>query len=109
MRWVLHTAVTVPVLVLLVGGALILWRKPALRVPPHPEEHPRNTWRQYYARFALLVLAFVVFDMEMAFMYPWAVAFRRTGLAAFADMLVFVAILTCGLWYLWRTGALDLE
>jgi NADH:ubiquinone oxidoreductase subunit 3 (subunit A) len=70
---------------------------------------PRNGWRQYHARFALLVLAFVVFDMEMAFMYPWAVAFRKVGLTAFGDMLVFVAILGVALCYMWRIGVLDLE
>ena len=70
--------------------------------------NPRNAWRQYDLRFASLVLAFVVFDMEMAFMYPWAVAFRRVGLTAFGDMLVFVAILGVALAYMWRTGALSL-
>ncbi len=77
--------------------------------PPHPEEHPRNAWRQYHARYALLVLAFVVFDMEMEFMYPWAVAFRSQGIVGFGDMLVFVVILGVALTYMWRTGVLDFE
>ena len=93
-------------------GALIVaaWMR-GLFVPPgpHPEAHPRNAWRQFHARFALLVLAFVVFDMEMAFMYPWAVAFRSQGIVGFADMLVFVAILGVALTYMWRTGVLDFE
>jgi NAD(P)H-quinone oxidoreductase subunit 3 len=100
-------ALPLAVLTLLVAGVLL--RREAKRAPPHPEMHPRNAWRQYYARFALLVIAFVVFDMEMAFMYPWAVAFRRVGMVAFADMLVFVAILAVALAYMWRTGVLEIE
>jgi len=93
-------------------GALVvvaLIRKSFKQPPPHPEEHPRNAWRQYHARYALLVLAFVVFDMEMAFMYPWAVAFRSQGIVGFGDMLVFVVILGVALTYMWRTGVLDFE
>lgn len=109
MQWVLHTVVTVPVFMLIVAAALYVRRPPPLAASPHPPEHPRNAWHQYYARYAVLILAFVVFDMEMAFMYPWAVAFKRTGLTGFVDMLIFVAILACALWYLWRTRAIDLE
>ena len=69
-------------LMLVVVAALYAWRRPPLSAPAHPDERPRNAWRQYYARYAVLVLAFVVFDMEMAFMYPWAVAFKRLGLTA---------------------------
>lgn len=109
MQWVPYTAVAVPVLVLGIAALLLAVRRPALDAPPHPEEHPRNAWRQYYARYAVLILAFVVFDMEMTFMYPWAVAFKRAGLTGFGDMVIFVVILAAGLWYLWRTGALDFE
>lgn len=109
MNWVSPLTLVVPLV--LFGAFLIAahMRKSFHAPPPHPEEHPRNAWRQYHARFALLVLAFVVFDMEMAFMYPWAVAFRSQGIIGFGDMLVFVAILGVALTYMWRTGVLDFE
>lgn len=109
MNWVSSLTVAMPLALL---GALLVaafTRKLFKPPPPHPQDHPRNAWRQYHARYALLVLAFVVFDMEMAFMYPWAVAFRSQGVIGFGDMLVFVAILGVALAYMWRTGVLDFE
>lgn len=110
MSWVGLNAVLVPLLF----AAFALVVMPVIRGfhiggPPHAEMDPRNAWYQYYARYAVLILAFVAFDMEMAYMYPWAVAFRSMHWTAFGDMLVFVAILSVALFYLWKTGALDLE
>jgi NADH:ubiquinone oxidoreductase subunit 3 (subunit A) len=107
--WTHPLVLAVPLEVLALLVAIVLLRREAPPAQPHPEMHPRNAWRQYYARYALLVIAFVVFDMEMAFMYPWAVAFRRMGAVAFGDMLVFVAILGVALAYMWRTGVLEIE
>jgi len=110
MTWVTLAAVLVPLEFGLFGlVVLVVIRRFRGAVPTHSEMDPKNAWRQYYARFAVLVLAFVAFDMEMAYMYPWAVAFRSMGWTAFGDMLVFVAILSVALIYLWKTGALDLE
>ncbi len=72
MNWVSPLTLVAPLALFGVLVVVALVRKLLKRPPPHPEEHPRNAWRQYHARYALLVLAFVVFDMEMAFMYPWA-------------------------------------
>ncbi|UCH34067.1 MAG: NADH-quinone oxidoreductase subunit A [Armatimonadota bacterium] len=68
-------------------------------------------WRQFNVRYYLFALLFVLFDVEMAFLYPWAVAFRRPGLGLIAviEMVVFVAILAVGLIYAWRKGALEWE
>jgi NADH:ubiquinone oxidoreductase subunit 3 (subunit A) len=68
-------------------------------------------WRQFNVRYYLFALLFVLFDVEMAFLYPWAVAFRGAGLGVIAvvDMLIFVALLAVGLVYAWRTGALEWE
>jgi len=52
-------------------------------------------------------LVFVVFDVEVIYLYPWAVVFRQLGTFAFAEMLVFVLILLVGLAYAWRKGALE--
>ena len=51
----------------------------------------------------------MVFDVEAAFLYPWAVAFRKLGTYAVVEMLIFVALLGLGLAYAWRRGALEWE
>lgn len=68
-----------------------------------------NSWQQFNAHYYLFALLFVVFDVEAAFLYPWAVAFRRVGAYAVAEMLIFVVLLGMGLAYAWRRGALQWE
>jgi len=58
-------------------------------------------------RFFLVAMVFILFDVEIAFLYPWAVVFRAGGFALFAEMLVFLAILAVGYAYLWKKGAFD--
>ena len=67
---------------------------------------PRPVWVRYHVHYYGIALLFLAFDMEMAFMYPWAVVFRRLGWEAFADMGVFLLILFLGLLYGWSQGAL---
>jgi NADH-quinone oxidoreductase subunit A len=83
-----------------------------------PEQNPaaefggrtgHKTWVQFRLRYAVLALLFVAFDMEMVFMFPWAVVFKRVGLVAFFDMFVFVAILTSAILFAWKAGAFDWE
>jgi NADH-quinone oxidoreductase subunit A len=50
-----------------------------------------------------------VFDVEIVFLYPWAVVFRRLGWFGFAEMLVFIAVLALALVYVWKKGALEWE
>jgi NADH-quinone oxidoreductase subunit A len=54
-----------------------------------------------------VAILFIVFDVEVVFLYPWAVVFRRLGLFGFVEMLVFVLILAVGLVYIIRKGALE--
>ncbi|MCK5218720.1 NADH-quinone oxidoreductase subunit A [bacterium] len=61
---------------------------------------------QFRGMFYLVALLFVIFDVEIIFLFPWAVAFRQLGLFAFIEMLIFVTILLFGLLYAWRKGAL---
>ncbi len=63
-------------------------------------------WVRYHARYYGYALLFLAFDMEMAFMYPWAVVYKQVGLTALLDMGVFLAILFLGLLYGWSQGAL---
>lgn len=63
-------------------------------------------WVRYHAKYYGYALLFLAFDMEMAFMYPWAVVYREEGLVALLDMGVFLAVLFLGLLYGWSQGAL---
>jgi len=64
------------------------------------------TWIQYNVGYYIFALIFVIFDVEVVFLFPWAVAFRKLGLFALVEMLIFLAILIFGLIYAWRKGAL---
>lgn len=65
-----------------------------------------DAWVQFRAQYYVYALVFVVFDIEAAFLFPWAVAYSRLGLWALAEAFLFLAILTVGLVYAWRKGAL---
>ncbi len=62
---------------------------------------------QFKAQYYLYALVFVVFDVEAAFIFPWAVAYHQLGLYALIEMVLFVLILLGGLLYAWRKGALE--
>ncbi|MDX2162884.1 MAG: NADH-quinone oxidoreductase subunit A [bacterium] len=65
--------------------------------------------RRYSVRFYLIAVLFILFDIEVVFFLPWAVVFRDMGVYAFITMGVFVIILTIGLIYEWKVGALEWE
>ena len=62
---------------------------------------------RFDARFYLVSLLFIIFDLEVAFLFPWAVAFKDLGAFGFWSMLLFLAVLTVGFIYEWRKGALE--
>lgn len=68
-----------------------------------------SAWNNYRFGFPTYALIFLSFDMEMIFMYPWAVVFADMGLKAFLDMFVFIAILSAGITYAWGMGGLEWE
>lgn len=63
-------------------------------------------WGRYHVRYYGYALLFLAFDMEMAYMYPWAVVYKEIGIMALLDMGVFLAILFLGLLYTWSQGGL---
>ena len=69
-------------------------------------EDPRS---QFDVRFYLIAILFIVFDLEAAFIYPWAVSVFSLGWVAWISMMVFIAELALGLVYAWKKGALDWE
>ena len=58
-------------------------------------------------QFFLIAMVFILFDVEIAFLYPWALVFRSGGMPLFVEMLVFLAILAVGYAYLWKKKAFD--
>jgi NADH-quinone oxidoreductase subunit A len=70
------------------------------------ELSPEPVWVRYHVRYYGYALLFLAFDMEMAFMYPWAVVYKELGLVALLDMGVFLMVLFLGLLYGWSQGAL---
>ncbi len=62
---------------------------------------------RYHARYYTMALVFLAFDMEMVYMYPWAVVFVREGAVALAEMGMFITILLLGVLYAWRERAFE--
>ncbi|MEO8688368.1 MAG: NADH-quinone oxidoreductase subunit A [Solirubrobacteraceae bacterium] len=63
-------------------------------------------WVRFHVRYYTFALLFIAFDMEMAYMYPWAVVFRSLGWFAYAEIGFFLTVLGLGILYAWREGAL---
>ena len=62
---------------------------------------------KFDVRFYLVSILFIIFDLEVAFLFPWAVAFGKLGATGFWSMVVFLAVLTVGFAYEWKKGALE--
>jgi NADH-quinone oxidoreductase subunit A len=101
-------AVVVVIAGLYVAGRLLVTRSEILAAPPflsgaEPAEHALS---RFHVRWYAVTLIFLAFDMEMVFMYPWAVVFAEVGVKALIEMFLFLAILLVGVAYAWREGAL---
>ncbi len=66
-----------------------------------------GSWIQFNLRYYLIALVFLIFEVEVVFLYPWAVVLRTIGAFAFWEMIVFLAILLVGFAYVWRKGDLS--
>ncbi len=64
---------------------------------------------KFDVRFYLVAILFIIFDLEIAFLFPWAVAFKDVGVLGFWSMIVFLGVLTVGFTYEWKKGALEWE
>jgi NADH-quinone oxidoreductase subunit A len=64
---------------------------------------------KFDVRFYLVSILFIIFDLEVAFLFPWAVAFGEISMVAFWSMMAFLAVLTIGFAYEWKKGALEWE
>ena len=96
--------------VLLGPGALLRPSRPSsVKVEAFECGNPPSgsAWGRFSVKFYLTAILFIVFDIEVVFMYPWAVAYRSLGLLGFVEMGIFVLVLTLGLVFVWRKGALE--
>ena len=99
--------------VAMVGGAFLAARqKPnAEKLSAYECGFPAfdDTRRRFDVRFYLVAILFIIFDLEVAFLFPWAIALGDIGWLGFGSMMGFLFILTVGFVYEWRKGALDWE
>ena len=80
--------------------------KPTLTVTPSPLNKPRPASS---LRSTLTAILFIIFDLEVAFLFPWAITLGEIGLFGFWSMVVFLGVLTIGFIYEWKKGALEWE
>lgn len=71
------------------------------------EEPIGSAWVRFNVRFYVVALVFLIFDVEVVFLFPWALVYRQLGLFAFIEMAVFLVILIVGYTYVWVKGDLD--
>ena len=99
-----------------VSGAAVLLSLVAGRQRPDPEKRSayecgfpsfEDARGRFDVRFYLVSILFIIFDLEVAFLFPWAVAFGKLGATGFWSMMVFLAVLTVGFAYEWKKGALE--
>jgi NADH-quinone oxidoreductase subunit A len=107
-------ALILVIALLAVGGLYLVAQYTAVASDPieqlpflsgwEPQEHALS---RYHARWYPLTLLFLAFDVEMLFMYPWAVIVARDGMGAVVEMFVFLGVLMVGVIWAWREGALQ--
>lgn len=66
-----------------------------------------NARERFSVKFYLVAMVFILFDIEAIFLYPWAVVYRQFKLFAFFEMLLFVVLVLCGFFYIWKKGVLN--
>jgi NADH-quinone oxidoreductase subunit A len=97
-------------LVLVSAGRLLGPRNPTaqkLTIFECGNEPSGSAWGRFSVKFYLTAILFIVFDVEVVFLYPWAVVFRELGWPGFAAMAMFLFVAGIGLLYEWRKGALE--
>jgi NADH-quinone oxidoreductase subunit A len=102
------------------GVSLALMLVPFVIAPSKPDPEKLSAYEcgfnafgdarmKFDVRFYLVSLLFIIFDLEVAFLFPWAITLTKVGAFAFWSMLVFLGVLTVGFIYEWKKGALEWE
>ena len=103
---------TILAVVLLALGSLLGPKRPAAdKLSPYEcgFEAFEDARMRFDVRYYLMAILFIVFDLEIAFMFPWAVVFQDIGLIAIVEMALFLGLLVVGFVYVWKKGALEWE
>jgi NADH-quinone oxidoreductase subunit A len=110
---IIFLALALALSLLFIVGALVL-------APSNPDPEKTSTYEcgfnafddarmKFDVRFYLVAILFIIFDLEVAFLFPWAVSLGDIGLVGFWSMVAFLGVLTVGFIYEWRSGALEWE
>jgi NADH-quinone oxidoreductase subunit A len=95
----------------MIGASYVLGKRLRNRVKDTPYECgmvPTGTAKERFSvKFYLVAMLFILFDIEAVFLYPWAVVYRELRLFAFLEMFVFIGLILCGYFYIWKKGVLD--
>lgn len=95
----------------MIGLSAILGRRVKDLVKSTPYESGMkpvgNARERFSVKFYLVAMVFILFDIEAIFLYPWAVIYRQLKLFAFFEMLLFIVLVLCGFFYIWKKGVLD--
>jgi len=102
-------AAAVPIIVVLLPPWLATKRPSPTKLAPYEcgIPSPGAPHERVRVRFYLVAILFLLFDVEVVFLFPWAVVFREMGMAGFLPMLLFLFVLSFGLLYVWKRGALE--
>jgi NADH-quinone oxidoreductase subunit A len=107
-------------LVVAIGLGLVLLAVGSVLGPKKPEAEKQSAYECGFAafedarmkfdvRYYLIAILFIIFDLEIAFLFPWAVVFKQIGVVALIEMGLFLALLVVGFVYVWKKGALEWE
>jgi NADH-quinone oxidoreductase subunit A len=107
----LQVAIAMAIAALMLGLSFVLGKRVRNRVKDMPYESgivPTGDARHRFSvKFYLVGMLFILFDIEAIFLYPWAVVYRELKMFAFVEMLIFILLVLCGFFYIWKKGALD--
>ena len=110
-----------PIILMMTAGVLfgvVMGKINEFLGPKHPTEEKQTTYEsgmepvrtareRFSVKFYMVAMLFIVFDIEVVFLYPWAVSYRQLGLGGFVTMFVFIGVLLVGYFYVWKKGALE--
>jgi NADH-quinone oxidoreductase subunit A len=95
----------------MIGASAVIGHKVRDRAKLSPYESgmtPVGSARERFSvKFYLVAMLFILFDIEAIFLYPWAVVYRELKLFGFVEMLLFIFLVLCGFFYIWKKGVLD--
>ncbi|MFZ0595306.1 MAG: NADH-quinone oxidoreductase subunit A [Bryobacteraceae bacterium] len=95
----------------MIGASAVVGRKVRDRVKDSPYESgmtPVGSARERFSvKYYLVAMLFILFDIEAIFLYPWAVVYRELKMFGFIEMLLFIVLVLCGFFYIWKKGVLD--